>query len=76
MMHGQFSQVVAIIPSRRLIIVRLGETHSDVAAARLDRAFAEIRDAGAPRAAKSTSMSPPLPPAAETWAKTVVLSML
>ena len=30
----------------------------------------------APRAAKSASMSPPFPPAAETWARTVVLSML
>ena len=30
----------------------------------------------APRAAKSSSMSPPFPPAAETWARTVVLSML
>ena len=30
----------------------------------------------APRAAKSASMVPPLPPAAETWARTVVLSML
>jgi CubicO group peptidase (beta-lactamase class C family) len=59
MMHGQFSQVAVIIPSRRLIIVRLGETHSDVAAARLDRAFGEIMDAGAPRAAESASISPP-----------------
>ncbi len=30
----------------------------------------------APRAAKSSLMSPPFPPAAETWARTVVLSML
>ena len=30
----------------------------------------------APRAAKSASMSPPFPPAADTWARTVVLSML
>lgn len=30
----------------------------------------------APRAAKSSSMNPPFPPAAETWARTVVLSML
>ena len=30
----------------------------------------------APRAAKSSSMSPPFPPAAETWARSVVLSML
>jgi len=30
----------------------------------------------APRAAKSASMSPRFPPAAETWARTVVLSML
>ena len=30
----------------------------------------------APRAAKSASMSPAFPPAAETWARTVVLSML
>lgn len=30
----------------------------------------------APRAAKSASMTPPFPPAAETWARTVVLSML
>ena len=30
----------------------------------------------APRAAKTASMNPPLPPAAETWARTVVLSML
>jgi hypothetical protein len=30
----------------------------------------------APRAAKSASMNPPLPPAAETWPRTVVLSML
>ncbi|KQM96634.1 hypothetical protein ASE78_11670 [Sphingomonas sp. Leaf25] len=30
----------------------------------------------APRAAKSASMSPPFPPAAETWARTVLLSML
>jgi hypothetical protein len=30
----------------------------------------------APRAAKSSSTSPPFPPAAETWARTVVLSML
>ena len=30
----------------------------------------------APRAAKSSFMSPPFPPAAETWARTVVLSML
>src|SRR3546814_4247707 len=28
----------------------------------------------APRAAKSASISPPFPPAAETWARTVVLS--
>ena len=30
----------------------------------------------APRAAKSSLMNPPFPPAAETWALTVVLSML
>ncbi len=30
----------------------------------------------APRAAKSSLMNPPFPPAAETWARTVVLSML
>jgi len=30
----------------------------------------------APRAAKSSLMSPPFPPAAETWARTVVESML
>src|SRR3546814_380345 len=30
----------------------------------------------APRGAKSSSMSSPFPPAAETWARTVVLSML
>lgn len=30
----------------------------------------------APRAAKSPLMNPPFPPAAETWARTVVLSML
>jgi hypothetical protein len=30
----------------------------------------------APRAAKSALMTPPFPPAAETWARTVVLSML
>ena len=30
----------------------------------------------APRAAKSSSTSPPFPPAAETWARSVVLSML
>jgi hypothetical protein len=30
----------------------------------------------APRAAKSASIGPPFPPAAETWARTVVLSML
>ena len=30
----------------------------------------------APRAAKSSLMGPPFPPAAETWARTVVLSML
>lgn len=30
----------------------------------------------APRAAKSASMSPPFPPAADTWARTEVLSML
>lgn len=30
----------------------------------------------APRAAKSSSMNPPFPPAAETWARTEVLSML
>ncbi len=30
----------------------------------------------APRAAKSSLMNPPLPPAAETWARTVVESML
>ena len=30
----------------------------------------------APRAAKSASMNPPFPPAAEIWARTVVLSML
>ena len=30
----------------------------------------------APRAAKSALMIPPFPPAAETWARTVVLSML
>jgi hypothetical protein len=30
----------------------------------------------APRAAKSSLISPPFPPAAETWARTVVLSML
>ena len=30
----------------------------------------------APRAAKSSLMTPPFPPAAETWARTVVLSML
>ena len=30
----------------------------------------------APRTAKSASMNPPFPPAAETWARTVVLSML
>ena len=30
----------------------------------------------APRAAKSSSMNPPFPPAAETWARTVVESML
>ena len=30
----------------------------------------------APRAAKSSLMSPPFPPAAEMWARTVVLSML
>jgi hypothetical protein len=29
----------------------------------------------APRAAKSSLMNPPFPPAAETWARTVVLSM-
>lgn len=29
-----------------------------------------------PRAAKSASISPPFPPATETWARTVVLSML
>src|SRR6516165_5880278 len=28
-----------------------------------------------PRAAKSSLMNPPFPPAAETWARTVVLSM-
>jgi hypothetical protein len=30
----------------------------------------------APRAAKGSLMSPPFPPAAEMWARTVVLSML
>jgi len=30
----------------------------------------------APRAAKSSLMNPPFPPAAETWARTVVESML
>ncbi|SMQ78824.1 hypothetical protein SAMN06295984_2839 [Sphingopyxis terrae subsp. ummariensis] len=30
----------------------------------------------APRAAKSASMSPPFPPAADTWARMMVLSML
>lgn len=30
----------------------------------------------APRAAKSSSTSPPFPPAADTWARSVVLSML
>jgi hypothetical protein len=30
----------------------------------------------APRAAKSALMNPPFPPAAETWARTEVLSML
>src|SRR5262249_33683066 len=30
----------------------------------------------APRAAKSSLMNPPFPPAAETWARTEVLSML
>jgi len=30
----------------------------------------------APRAAKSSLMNPPFPPAAEMWARTVVLSML
>ncbi len=30
----------------------------------------------APRAAKSSLMNPPFPPAAETWARIVVLSML
>jgi hypothetical protein len=30
----------------------------------------------APRAAKSSSMNPPFPPAAETWARTEVESML
>jgi hypothetical protein len=30
----------------------------------------------APRAVKSSLMNPPFPPAAETWARTVVLSML
>lgn len=30
----------------------------------------------APRAAKSSPMNPPFPPAAETWARTEVLSML
>lgn len=30
----------------------------------------------APRAAKSAAMGPPFPPAADTWARTVVLSML
>jgi hypothetical protein len=29
-----------------------------------------------PRAAKSSLMNPPFPPAAETWARTAVLSML
>jgi hypothetical protein len=36
----------------------------------------KLTDEPAPRAAKSASMPPPFPPAAATWARTVVLSML
>lgn len=41
-MSGQFRQITAVIPSRRLVIVRMGESHSADAGPRIDRQLASI----------------------------------
>ena len=42
LMTGQFGQVTAVIPSRSLLIVRMGESHGPDAGAKIDRVIAEI----------------------------------
>jgi CubicO group peptidase (beta-lactamase class C family) len=42
LMSGQFGQVTAVIPSRRLVIVRMGESHSADAGPRIDVLLAAV----------------------------------
>ena len=41
-MTGQFGQVTAVIPSRHLVIVRMGESHGPDAGTKIDHVIAAV----------------------------------
>jgi hypothetical protein len=69
---GQIDQRVVALAVRRLTG---REMKGDRAASGITETM-NFTGEPAPRAAKSSLMNPPFPPAAETWARTEVLSML
>ena len=69
---GKIDQRVVGLAVRRFA---RGEVESDGPASGITETM-NFTGEPAPRAAKSSLMNPPFPPAAETWARTVVLSML
>lgn len=69
---GQIDQIVIGLAVRRFA---RREVEGDGAASSITETM-NFTGEPAPRAAKSSSMNPPFPPAAETWARTEVESML